>query len=181
MLKRILKSWKFWLIVLLSIVIVALYLSGVITRLVAYVDSTLNPPEDISVDEALQQQAALDWNYNDNPITANVIGTDPENGTLSVSFVWPTGFINERFENERPVPDQTVKITCSKEDSAYYITRVPKSQQDVTKMEAKLDQTGINIIEMAQSGDSIIGLCANEECSEINRSCQLHRTFLVEE
>ena len=136
--------------------------------------------KELTFDEALQDQSTKDWNFETDQVTANVIGTDPENGTLIVSFVWPPEFINSKFGNERPVPEQTVKITCPKEESELYATRVPKDQQTLSPMETELLESGISIVSTAQSGDSLIGFCINRECAEISRGCELRRTFLVD-
>ncbi len=180
MVKRILKSKWFWLVVLLVSLGVALYSYG-IPNLLYYWDRIFNPPKDITLEEALQEQITKDWDYTTDPVTANVVSSDLEAGTLLLSFVWPPGFIRARFGGETPPPNQTVEITCPKEESGLYATRVPKDLQTSQPMETKLLESKIDIVSTAQSGDSLIGLCANEECTEINRFCQLNRTFIVEE
>src|SRR3990172_7834917 len=183
MLKRILKSKWFLIILLLAAGGAYLYFSGTIGNLIAQIQLQLNLRfgKERTFDEALQDQAIKDWDFETDQVTANVIGTDPENGTLTLSFVWPPEFINSKFGEERPVPDQTVKITCPEEESDLYATRVPKDQQTLSPMETELLESGINIVSTAQSGDSLIGFCINQECTEISRGCELRRTILVEE
>ena len=137
--------------------------------------------KELTFDEALQNQATKDWNFETDQVTANVIGTDPEKETLVLSFVWPPGFLNTVFGSERPVPEKTVKITCPKEEGTLTATRVPKDLRNPEPLDTKLLQTGIDIVVEAQSEDTLFGYCANEECSEINHYCQLNRTILVEE
>lgn len=158
---------------------VYLYFTGTLSRWA--LELQLRFSKERAFDEALQDQATKEWDYTTDPVTANVIGSDLEAGTLLLSFVWPPGFLTARFGNERPVPDQIVKITCPKEESDLFATRVPKDLQTPRPMETKLLESGIEIVRAAQSGDSLIGYCANEECSEISRFCQLNRTFIVEE
>ena len=179
MLKRILKSWKFWLVVLILTAAAYFYFNGTIDRWISQIQMRLG--KELTFDEALQNQATKDWDFETDQVTANVIGTDPEKETLTLSFVWPPGFLNLVFGSERPVPEKTVKITCPKEESDLYATRVPKDQQDPSPMETELLESGINIVSTAQSGDSLIGFCNNQDCAEISRGCELRQTILVEE
>ena len=183
MLRRILKSKWFWVIFLLTAAGVYLYFPGTVSNLVDQIQLQLNRQfgKESTLDEALKNQTVKDWDYTTDLITANVIGTDLEKGTLTVSFVWPPGMINTLFGNERPVPEKTIKITCPKEESDLYAVRVPKDLQNPEPLETKLLQSGIDIVAEAQSEDTLFGYCADAECTEINRSCQLNRTILVEE
>jgi len=179
MLRRIFTSWKFWLVVLVMIATAYLYFSGTIDSWVSKIRIRFG--KELTFDEALRDQNTKDWDYTTDQVTANVIGTDPEKETLVLSFVWPPGFLNLVFGSERPVPEKTVKITCPKEESDLYAIRVPKDQQDLSPMETKLLESGIDIVNTAQSGDSLIGFCNNQDCTEISRGCELRRTLIVEE
>lgn len=177
MLKRIVKSKWFWIVFLFAALGVAYYYGSDIA--VYYVDRIINPPENLTFDEALQLQSAKDWDYTTDLVTANVIGTDLENNTITVSFVWPPSFITKIFGNKDPT--STVKVSCTKEESAVTVTRVLKEQQTPEPQETKVIETEIDIVSEAQSGDTVIAYCADEECSEIIRVCELNRTFIVEE
>ncbi|OGC62476.1 hypothetical protein A3J33_02290 [candidate division WWE3 bacterium RIFCSPLOWO2_02_FULL_53_10] len=186
MIKRVFKSKWFRITLLVGVAVAYLYLSGAYIVITGKAESWINElrvrfGKELTFEEALQDQTTKDWDFETDQVTANVIGTDPENGTLTLSFVWPPEFINSKFGEERPVPDQTVKITCPEEESDLYATRVPKDQQTLSPMETELLESGINIVSTAQSGDSLIGFCINQECTEISRGCELRRTILVEE
>jgi len=183
MLKRILKSKWFLIILLLAAGGAYLYFSGTIGNLIAQIQLQLNLRfgKERTFDEALQDQAIKDWDFETDQVTANVIGTDPEKETLTLSFVWPPEFINAKFGNERPVPEQIVKIGCPKEESELYATRAPEDLENPEPLDTQLLQGGIDVAAEAQSGDVLFGYCANEECTEINHFCQLNRTILVEE
>ena len=133
MLKRILKSWKFWVCTLVLAIIGGgwLYLSRN-PNFIEDLRSRINRPQDLP----------------------------------------------ERFSEGDP--ELTVKITCTKDESSLYITSIPKEFQDSDRLEAKLSWEGIDIFSEAGDGDYLIGICANEECSEINHGCQLHRIVAEE-
>lgn len=156
-----------------------LYSTGVVGKIILKIQDPFF--EKKTIEEALKDQAVKDWDYTTDQATANVISTDIENGTLVLSFVWPPDFINSKFGEERPVPEETVEITCPKEESYLYFTRVVGKQQTTNPEDFQQIGSGIDIVAEAQSGDSLLGYCATEECEEINRECVLLRTVFAEE
>ncbi len=154
MLKRILKSWKFWLIILVLATAAYLYFSGTLPRWINQLRIRFS--KDRTFDEALQDQSTKDWDYLTDPVTANVIGSDLEAGTLVLSFVYPPGFLDARFGDERPVPDLTAKITCPKEESILTATRVPKDLKNPEPLDTELLESEIDIVKTAIS--SIISI-----------------------
>ena len=179
MLKRIIKSKWFWLVFLFIVALRVAYHYGYgFDTAVYYVGRIINPPENLTFDEALQLQSAKESDHTTDLVTANVIGTDPKNNTLTVSFVWPPGFVTKIFGDKEPT--STVKVGCTKEESSITVTRVLKDQQTPEPQDTKVLETGVDIVSEAKSEDSIIAFCADEECSELIRICELNRTFVVE-
>ena len=144
--------------------------------------SRINRPQDLpqefDISNVIQYEDVANWNFERDPVITDIVSVDSENQTMDLTFILPTGFITERFSEGDP--ELTVKITCTKDESSLYITSIPKEFQDSDRLEAKLSWEGIDIFSEAGDGDYLIGICANEECSEINHGCQLHRIVAEE-
>ncbi|OGC66719.1 hypothetical protein A3J33_02285 [candidate division WWE3 bacterium RIFCSPLOWO2_02_FULL_53_10] len=183
MLKRILKSKWFWVATLVLVGGAWLYLSrnpGLIEDLKSSLNTPPNLSEDFNISDVIQYEDTTDWKFERDPVVAGIISIDPKDQKMGLNFILPTGFITERFgENEEST--LTIKIGCTNEESSFYVATVPKDYQTGDPLEPKLQETGIDIFAKALDGDSIIGLCANQDCTEINRSCQLYRIIATEE
>lgn len=183
MLKRILKSKWFWIVVLILAATGGawLYLSrnpNFIEDLRSRINRPQDLPQEFDISDVIQYEDITNWDFERDPVIADIVSVDSENQTMGLTFILPTGFITERFSEGDP--DLTVKIGCTKEESSLYVTSVPKDFQATDKLEAELQETGIGIFSEAGDGDYLVGLCANEKCSEINRGCQLHRIVAEE-
>lgn len=179
MLKRILKSKWFWVGTLVLASGAGFYLyrnPGLIENLGRLLNRPPDLPEDFNISDVIQYEDVADWEFERDPVIADIVSVNSEDQTMNLSFIQPTGFITERFGETET--DLTVKIGCTKEESSLYVTSVPKDYQTNDPLEAKLQETGIDIFAEARDSDSITGVCSSQDCTEINKSCQLYRTEL---
>jgi hypothetical protein len=115
-------------------------------------------------------------------ITATILAIDAVNHTLELSFTQPLDFVAKQFGKQLPV--QTVKISCTNGQTSYYAVRVPENlpkseQQTPQKLATQLIQKNFDLFDLAKVGDTFIGACANQKCSEISENCQIIRAFFV--
>jgi len=182
MLKRILKSWKFWLVVLILTAAAYFYFyrnPSFVQDIISPPSPSPNLPENFDVTDVIQYGDVIDWKFGSDPVIANIISTDPAGKTMNLAFMRPTGFITERFGDKEPT--LTVKISCTKKESSLYVTSVPKDYQAGDLLEAKLQDIDIDIFAEARDGESITGLCVDQDCKEINRSCRLYQVISATE
>ncbi len=179
MIRKLLKKPLFWIVsVLLIVVLGGFYLysyTGVFSTLEFKIRSLIEPP--LTAEEYLAAQAEKDWDFNTQITTANILDYDPEGRTVTLSFIYPVK-LAEKLGVDNPV--KTVKVSCSNEDSRYFVTKIKASDTTGASNETKLIESNTDLFDTMRVGDAFFGFCADEDCNEINKNCELHQAIVEE-
>lgn len=125
-----------------------------------------------------QYRNSIAWDYTTQYVAGNVLGFGADGKTLRLSFTSPLNFANKITSEDHA---KNVKVTCPKEDTSYYVTKVKTSEYyEGAPTDTKLIQKGVKLFELARVGDTLFGFCADENCDEISKGCELYQTIVQE-
>jgi len=170
----------FWAILILLVVILGgLYLyffTGTVNYLRVTVENLF--AKKVTPEEYLAEQDQKDWDYTTQIATGNIMDYNPEEKTILLSFVRPPKLVEKLGGLDNST--KTVKISCSNEQSSYYVTKIKASDTSGASNETQLMESNTDLFGIMRVGDAFFGFCADEFCDEISQTCELHQTIIEE-
>jgi len=111
------------------------------------------------IDNILGKTRTKTWNYNEFAITSEVVGISTDGGKLSLAFVWPPTMSRYGSVAE-------VEIGCNP-----IISSVLRWNENMKQDEEK----GVEILNVVEMGDILVGYCSDQLCTKIINGCQLKK------